>query len=73
MRMAKPFREQIRNVVICKKLLGCIQFNRLVNGETAHEVNGLCCECLAQYLQLWRGFALGFCPLLSRMGNFDIA
>lgn len=40
MRMAKPFREQIRNVVICKKLLGCIQFNRLVNGETAHEVNG---------------------------------
>lgn len=40
MRMAKPFREQIKNVVICKKLLGCVQFNRLVNGETSHEVNG---------------------------------
>lgn len=40
MRMAKPFREQIKNVVICKKILGCIQFNRLVNGETSHEVNG---------------------------------
>lgn len=40
MRMAKPFREQIKNVVICKKLLGCIQFNRLVNGETSYEVNG---------------------------------
>lgn len=39
-RMAKPFREQIKNVVICKKFLGCIQFNRLVNGETSREVNG---------------------------------
>lgn len=39
-RMAKPFREQIKNVVICKKWLNCIQFNRLVDGETAHEVDG---------------------------------
>ena len=40
MRMAKPLREQIKNVVICKKWLNCIQFNRLVNGETAREVDG---------------------------------
>lgn len=40
MRMAKPFREQIKNVVICKKILNCIQINRLVNGETSREVNG---------------------------------
>lgn len=40
MRMAKPLREQIKNVVICKKLLNVIQLNRLVDGETAHEVDG---------------------------------
>lgn len=40
MRMAKPFREQIKNVVICKKWLNCIQFNRLIDGETCHEVDG---------------------------------
>lgn len=39
-RMAKPLREQIKNVVICKKFLGLVQFNRLVDGETAHEVDG---------------------------------
>lgn len=39
-RMAKPLREQIKNVVICKKLLNCIQVNRLVDGETAREVDG---------------------------------
>ncbi len=38
-RMAKPLREQIKNVVICKKLLNCVQLNRLVDGETAREVD----------------------------------
>lgn len=40
MRMAKPLREQIKNVVICKNILGCLQINRLINGETAREVDG---------------------------------
>ena len=40
MRMAKPLREQIKNVVICKRILNLIQFNRLVDGETACEVDG---------------------------------
>ena len=40
MRMAKPLREQIKNVVICKKWLNLMQFNRLVDGESAHEVDG---------------------------------
>ncbi len=40
MRMAKALREQIKNVVICKNVLGCLQINRLVNGETAREVDG---------------------------------
>lgn len=40
MRMAKPFREQIRNVVICKNFFKCIQYNRLIDGDSAHESNG---------------------------------
>lgn len=40
LRMAKPLREQIKNLVICKKLFGCIQYNKLIDGETIHEDNG---------------------------------
>lgn len=40
MRMAKPFREQIKNVVICKNYLKFIQFNRLIDGDTSYEQNG---------------------------------
>lgn len=39
-RMAKPLREQIKNVVICKKLFGFIQYNKLVDGTTSYEENG---------------------------------
>lgn len=40
MRMAKPLREQIKDVVICKNFLHSIQFNRLINGDSAVEKNG---------------------------------
>lgn len=40
MRMAKPFREQIKNVVICKNFFKSIQFNRLIDGDSAVEKNG---------------------------------
>lgn len=40
MRMAKPLREQIKNVVICKNFFKCIQFNKLINGETTREEGG---------------------------------
>jgi len=40
MRMAKPFREQIKNVVTCRNFFRCIQWNRLIDGETSHEENG---------------------------------
>lgn len=40
MRMAKPLREQIKDVVICKNFLHSIQFNRLINGDSAAEKNG---------------------------------
>lgn len=40
LRMAKPLREQIKNLVICQNLFGCIQYNKLIDGETIREDNG---------------------------------
>lgn len=40
MRLAKPLREQIDTVVICKNYLQCIQYNTIINGKTAVENNG---------------------------------
>ena len=39
-RLAKPFREQIRWIVACKNYFGVIQFNRLIDGQTATEKDG---------------------------------
>lgn len=36
-RMAKPLREQFSNVVSCKCLLGCIQYNRLIDRDDIEE------------------------------------
>lgn len=40
MRLAKPLREQIDTVVICKNFLSCIQYNKVIDGKTAVEQNG---------------------------------
>lgn len=51
MRLAKPLREQIDTVVICKNFLSCIQWNTVINGKTATEENGkLHAEIIKKYL-----------------------
>ena len=40
MRMAKPLREQIKNVVLCRNFFHSIQFNRLIDGDSSVEKNG---------------------------------
>lgn len=40
-RLAKPFREQIRWIVSCQNYFGRIQFNRLIDGQTATEKDGV--------------------------------
>ena len=40
MRLAKPMREQIKNVVLCQKYFGFVQYNKLIDGTTAEEKNG---------------------------------
>lgn len=50
MRLAKPLREQIRSVVLCKNYFGLIQRNQLIDGTTATENNGkLECTVLGNY------------------------
>lgn len=40
MRLAKPLREQVKNLVLCKNYFGCIQYNKLIDGETIREKDG---------------------------------
>lgn len=40
LRLAKPLREQVKNLVICTNFLGCVQFNKLIDGTTIREQNG---------------------------------
>lgn len=39
-RLAKPFREQIRNVVLCSNFFKVFQVNRLIDGSKSREENG---------------------------------
>lgn len=39
-RMAKPLREQIQHIVICKNYFGVLQYNKLVDGFESYEENG---------------------------------
>lgn len=40
LRLAKPLREQVKNLVICSNWFSCIQFNKLIDGQTIREENG---------------------------------
>jgi len=39
MRIAKPLREQMKYVVLCKNFLGLIQMNTLIDGDTVQETS----------------------------------
>ncbi len=50
-RLAKPFREQIKNIVLCRCFFGCVQWNTLIDGDTAKEENGkLKCKTIGRFL-----------------------
>ena len=40
LRLAKPLREQIKNLVLCHCIGGVIQYNRLIDGTSIKEQNG---------------------------------
>lgn len=36
-RLAKPLREQVRDIVACKCFFGCVQYNKLIDGDSTQE------------------------------------
>lgn len=40
LRLAKPLREQVKNLVLCRNMFGCVQYNKLIDGTTIREDNG---------------------------------
>lgn len=40
MRLAKPLREQVKDVVLCRNFFSYFQFNKLIDGETSTEKDG---------------------------------
>lgn len=53
MRLAKPLREQVFDIVLCNNYFKIFQLNKLINGETAKEDNGkLKCEVKGHYFYI---------------------
>ena len=51
LRLAKPLREQIDTVVLCKNWFSCIQYNKVIDGKTATEKDGkLCATVVKKFL-----------------------
>lgn len=51
MRMAKPLREQVKNVVLCRNFFKYIQYNVLIDGFNSYEENGkLKADIVKKYL-----------------------
>lgn len=51
MRLAKPFREQVRRVVLCRNFAGLMQYNVEIDGTTADEVDGkLVADVIGRYI-----------------------
>lgn len=40
LRLAKPLREQVKNLVVCRNFFNCVQYNRLIDGATIKEKDG---------------------------------
>lgn len=46
MRMAKPIREQVFDIIICTNYFGCLQFNKSIDGFQSYEENGKLHACV---------------------------
>lgn len=55
MRMAKPLREQVKNIVLCENYFGLFQYNKLIDGFNSYEENGkLVCDIVGTYIWFHR-------------------
>lgn len=71
MRLAKPMREQIKNVVLCHNYFGLIQRNWLIDGTTAREEQGkLVCEIKGKYFWFHRPDLYRSYDTYAKMGRY---
>lgn len=71
MRLAKPLREQIKNVVLCQNYFGLIQRNQLIDGTTAVEESGkLKCTVLGNYWWLHTAGLYGCYDTYAKMKRY---
>lgn len=55
MRMAKPLREQVKDIILCKNYFGLVQFNTHINGFESYEEGGkLVASVIAKYVWFHR-------------------
>lgn len=55
MRMAKPLREQVKDIILCKNYFGLVQVNTHINGFESYEESGkLVAEVIGKYLWFHR-------------------
>ena len=55
MRMAKPLREQVKDIILCKNYFGLVQFNTHINGFESYEEGGkLVSSVIGKYLWFHR-------------------
>ena len=55
MRMAKPLREQVKDIILCKNYFGLVQFNTHINGFESYEDGGrLVASVIGKYLWFHR-------------------
>lgn len=55
MRMAKPLREQVKDIILCKNYFGLVQINKHIDGFESYEENGkLVASVVATYIWFHR-------------------
>lgn len=71
MRLAKPLREQIKRVVVCKNYFGLVQWNQEIDGTTATEKDGeLFANVTGRYLWLHTPSLYGCYDTFAKMHRY---
>lgn len=71
MRLAKPLREQVKRVVLCRNYFGLLQFNTEIDGTTAYEEGGkLVAETQGNYFWLHTPALYGCYDTFAKMHRY---
>lgn len=72
MRMAKPLREQIHDIIICKNYFKILQYNKWILGETVQEENGkIKAQCKGRFLWFHKPEYYGVYDTYAKMKRYN--